>query len=118
MQMFKKGKIEHKLKIYTPRTKRNCKTQQNEKIQPAQISYIQSINHGNHFNRMHEKAIKTQKNLTDQFSSYKKKKSKIEEKMDEIESKREMRVDLDLEIEPGEPNKCIFNLSFQLKKCV
>ena len=39
--------------------------------------------------------------------------------MDEIESKREMRVDLDLEIELGEPTKCIFNLRFQLKKmCV
>ena len=70
MQVFKKGKIEHKLKIYAPRTKQNSKTQQNEKIQPGQISYIQSINHGNHFSRMHEKAIKTQKTLTNQFSSY------------------------------------------------
>ena len=72
MQMFKKGKIEHKLKIYTPRTKRNCKTQQNEKIQPGQISYIQSINHGNRFNCMHEPAIKSQKTLIDKFSAYKK----------------------------------------------
>ena len=70
MQVFKKGKIEHKLKIYAPRTKQNSKTQQNEKIQPGHISYIQSINHGNHFNHMHEKAIKTQKTLTNQFSSY------------------------------------------------
>ena len=31
MQVFKKEKIEHKLKIYKSRTKRNCKTQQNEK---------------------------------------------------------------------------------------
>ena len=38
--------------------------------------------------------------------------------MDEIESRQEMRVDLDLEIEPKEPNECIFNLRFQLKKCV
>ena len=38
--------------------------------------------------------------------------------MDEIESRREMRVDLDLEIEPKEPNEWIFNLRFQLKKCV
>ena len=29
-----------------------------------------------------------------------------------------MRVDLDLEIELGEPTECIFNLRFQLKKCV
>ena len=38
--------------------------------------------------------------------------------MDEIESKQEVRVDLDLEIEPKEPNECIFNLRFQFKKCV
>ena len=72
MQVFKKGKIEHKLKIYAPRTKQNSKTQQNEKIQPGHISYIQSINHGNHFNCMHEPAIKSQKTLIDKFSSYKK----------------------------------------------
>ena len=35
--------------------------------------------------------------------------------MDEIESKREMRMDLDFEIEPKEPNECVFNLKFQLK---
>ena len=35
--------------------------------------------------------------------------------MDEIESKREMRIDLDLEIEPKYPNECVFNLRFQLK---
>ena len=65
---------------------------------------------------VHEKAIKTQKTLTNQFSSYK----KIQNlrKMDEIESKQEMRMDLDLEIEPKEPNECVFNLRFQLKKCV
>ena len=36
--------------------------------------------------------------------------------MDEIESKREMRMDLDLEIEPKEPSECVFNLRFQFKK--
>ena len=61
--------FEHKLKIYKSKTKRNSKTQQNEKIQPGQISSIHSINHGYHFNHMHEKAIKTQKTLTYQFSS-------------------------------------------------
>ena len=35
--------------------------------------------------------------------------------MDEIESKWEMRMDLDLEIEPTEPNECVFNLRSQLK---
>ena len=39
--------------------------------------------------------------------------------MDENESKQEMRMDLDLEIELEEPNECVFNLRFQLKKmCV
>ena len=32
--------------------------------------------------------------------------------MDEIESKRETRVDLDLDIDPGEANECILNLRF------
>ena len=32
--------------------------------------------------------------------------------MDEIESKQEVRVDLDLEIELEEPNECVFNLRF------
>ena len=32
--------------------------------------------------------------------------------MDEIESKWEMRVDLDLDIDPGEPNECVYNLRF------
>ena len=75
--------------------------------------YIHSINRSNHFNHMHEKTIKTQKTLTYQFSSYK----KIQNlrKIDEIESKREMRMDLDLEIEPTEPNECVFNLRSQLK---
>ena len=59
---------------------------------------------------MHEKAIKTQKTLTDQFSSY----TKIQNlrKNGWIESKREMRVDLDLDIDPGEPNECVYNLRF------
>ena len=59
---------------------------------------------------VHEKAIKTQKTLTNQFSSYK----KIQNlrKMDEIVSKQEMRMDLDLEIEPKEPNEFVFNLRF------
>ena len=35
--------------------------------------------------------------------------------MDEIESKQEVRMDLDLEIELEEPNECVFNLRFQLK---
>ena len=35
--------------------------------------------------------------------------------MDEIESKQEMRMDLSLEIEPKEPNECVFNLISQLK---
>ena len=32
--------------------------------------------------------------------------------MDEIESKWETRVDLDLDIDPREPNECILNLRF------
>ena len=70
MQVFKKEKIEHKLKIYKSRRNEIAKLNKTKKIQPGQISYIQSINHGNHFNHMHEKTIKTQKTLTNQFSSY------------------------------------------------
>ena len=55
---------------------------------------------------MHEKAIKTQKTLTNQFSLNKKVQNLW--KMDEIESEQEMRMDLDLEIEPKEPNECVF----------
>ena len=67
---LKKKKLNTNSKSTNLEENETAKLNKTKKIQPGQISYIQSINHGNHFNRMHEKAIKTQKTLTNQFSSY------------------------------------------------